>query len=102
MTRGMTMKISHLATLLFIALGIAVNASAARLEVPVNINKSPTDSGANQKTSVAANNAVSKPIPVTTPGGTSICTQRQISSYYMNTYKYKKACFSKYISRQYQ
>ncbi len=95
------MKINYLAALLIATFGIAANVSAARPEVPVNINNSPTDTVANQKTSVAANNAKSKPIPVTTQGGTSICTQRQISSYYMNTYEYKKACFSKYISRQY-
>ena len=94
------MKINYLAALFIATYGIAVNVSAVRPEVP--IYNLPTDTVVNQKSPVAANNAKSKPIPITTQGDTSICTQRQISSYYMNTYEYKKTCFSRYFSRQYQ
>ena len=96
------MKINYLVTLFIATFGIAVNVSAARPGLSVSVNDSPTDTVANQITSVAVDDAKSKPIPVTTQGGTSLCTQRQVSSYYMNTYEYKKACFSRYISRQYQ
>ena len=79
------MKISYLAILLIATLGVVAKVSAARPEVPNNYLS--TDAVVDQKTSVAANNEVSKPIPVTTQGGKSICTQPQISSYFMNTYE---------------
>ena len=93
------MKINYLATLLIATFGIAANVLAARPGVPVNVNNSPTDTVANQITSEAVDDAKSKTSPITTQGGTSICTQRQISSYYINTYEYKKACFSNFIAR---
>ena len=93
------MKINYLVTLFIAIFGIAVNVSGAQPGLSVSVNDSPTDTVANQITSVAVDDAKSKPIPVSTRGGTSICTQRQISSYYMNTYKYKIACFSKNLLR---
>ena len=58
------MKIIYLATLLIVTFGIAANVLAARPGVPANVNNSSTDTVANQITSVAVEDAKSKPIPV--------------------------------------